>query len=38
MSEAFDAADRGERVLGGCSIIDEPSTRACRGVDCGLEF
>ena len=39
--ELFDAADRGEVALGGCCVIiggDPQPTRACRGVDCGLEF
>ena len=36
--ELFDAADRGEVALGGCMVLDEQPTRACRGVDCGLEF
>ncbi len=36
--ELFEAADRGEVVLGGCMVWDEQPEWACRGVDCGLEF
>jgi hypothetical protein len=36
--DLFDAADRGEVALGGCMVEDDQPTRACRGVDCGLEF
>jgi hypothetical protein len=34
----FEAADRGEIALGGCCVTDQDPDRACRGIDCGLEF
>lgn len=36
--EAFEAADRGELVLGGCLVADDDPTLACTGFDCGLRF
>jgi len=37
--ELFEAADRGEVVLGGCSIIDgEDEQFECAGIDCGIRF
>ena len=32
-SEAFESAERGEIVLGGCIVMDDAPTWACRG--CG---
>ena len=37
--EAFEAADRGEIVLGGCLVVEGDETAfACTGYDCGLQF
>lgn len=36
--EAFEAADRGEVVLGGCLVTDDDPEFACTGFDCGLRF
>lgn len=36
--DAFDAADRGEVVLGGCIVTDDDPAFACTGFDCGLTF
>ena len=37
--ELFEAADRGEVVLGGCMIIDDEDEQfECAGVDCGIRF
>jgi hypothetical protein len=35
---AFEAAERGEVVLGGCVITGDDPHFACVGVDCGLRF